>query len=119
MTATHRWSVQAPFPRQLTTMRVLRSQQAAVQLAKLGGNANIPVEQHPQFLQAKALVDEAQRQLDDTVVKAPFTGVATQVSAIAPGKYLAASTVAFYLIATDHVWVDATPKATELTYVRP
>jgi membrane fusion protein (multidrug efflux system) len=94
-------------------------QQAAVQLAKLAGNADIPVAQHPQFLQAKALVDEAQRQLDDTVVKAPFTGIATQVSAIAPGKYLAASTVAFYLIATDHVWVDATPKETELTYVRP
>ena len=39
--------------------------------------------------------------------------------AIAPGKYLAASTTAFYLVATDHVWVDATPKETELTYVRP
>jgi membrane fusion protein (multidrug efflux system) len=61
-------------------------QQAAVQLAKLAGSADIPVAQHPQFLQAKALVDEAQRQLDDTVVRAPFTGIATQVSAIAPGN---------------------------------
>ncbi len=94
-------------------------QQAAVQLAKLGGNPDIPVTQHPQFLQAKAQVDEAQRQLDDSVVKAPFAGIVTQVSAIAPGKYLAASTTAFYLVATDHVWVDATPKETELTYVRP
>ena len=94
-------------------------QQAAVQLAKLGGNPDIPTAQHPQFLQAKAQVDEAQRQLDDSVVKAPFAGVVTQVSAIAPGKYLAASTTAFYLVATDHVWLDATPKETELTYVRP
>jgi membrane fusion protein (multidrug efflux system) len=93
-------------------------QQAAVLLAKLAGNPNIPVTQHPQFLQAKALVDEAQRQVDDAVVKAPFAGIVTQVSAIAPGKYLAASTTAFYLVATDHVWVDATPKETELTYVR-
>jgi membrane fusion protein (multidrug efflux system) len=93
-------------------------QQAAVQLAKLGGNPNIPVKQHPQYLQAKALVDEAQRRLDDAVVKAPFAGIVTQVSAIAPGKYLADSTTAFYLVATDHVWVDATPKETELTYVR-
>jgi membrane fusion protein (multidrug efflux system) len=93
--------------------------QAAVQLAKLDGNPDIPVTQHPQFLQAKAQVDEAQRQLDDSVVKAPFAGIVTQVSAIAPGKYLAASTTAFYLIAADHVWVDATPKETELTYVRP
>ena len=93
-------------------------QQAAVQLAKLAGNPDIPVTQHPQFMQAKALVDEAQRQVDDSVVKAPFAGIVTQVSAIAPGKYLAASTTAFYLVATDHVWVDATPKETELTYVR-
>ena len=94
-------------------------QQAAVQLAKLGGNPDIPTTQHPLFLQAQARVDEAQRQLGDTVVKAPFTGIVTQVSAIAPGKYLAASTTAFYLIAAEHVWVDATPKETELTYVRP
>ncbi len=93
-------------------------QQAAVQLAKLAGNPDIPVTQHPQFVQAKALVDEAQRQVDDSVVKAPFAGIVTQVSAIPPGKYLAASTTAFYLVATDHVWVDATPKETELTYVR-
>jgi membrane fusion protein, multidrug efflux system len=43
----------------------------------------------------------------------------TDVPSIAPGKYLAASTTAFYLVATDHVWVDANPKETELTYVRP
>jgi membrane fusion protein (multidrug efflux system) len=94
-------------------------QQAAVQLAKLAGDPNIPVTQHPQFLQAKTLVDETQRQFDDAVVKAPFAGIVTQVSAIARGRYLAASTTAFYLVATDHVWVDATPKETELTYVRP
>jgi membrane fusion protein, multidrug efflux system len=52
-------------------------------------------------------------------VKAPFAGVVTNVPSIAPGKYLAASTTAFYLVATDHVWVDADPKETQLTYVRP
>jgi membrane fusion protein, multidrug efflux system len=94
-------------------------QQAAVQLARLAGDPNIPVTQHPQYLQAKAQVDEAQRQLDDSVVKAPFSGVVTNVPSIAPGKYLAASTTAFYLVDTDHLWIDATPKETELTYVRP
>ncbi len=93
--------------------------QAQVQLAKLGGNADIEVAQHPQYRQAKARVDEAQRQLDDTVVRAPFAGIVTDVPAIAPGKYLAASTVAFYLVDTDHVWIEANPKETELTYVRP
>ncbi len=94
-------------------------QQAQTQLARLGGNADIPTPQHPQYRQAEAQVAEAQRQLDHTVVKAPFSGTVTDVPSIAPGKYLAASTTAFYLVDTDHAWVDANPKETELTYVRP
>jgi membrane fusion protein, multidrug efflux system len=94
-------------------------QQAQVQLARLAGNPDIPVAEHPQYLQAKTQVDEAQRQLDHTVVNAPFAGIVTNVPSIAPGKYLAASMTAFYLVATDHVWVYSNPKETELTYVRP
>ena len=94
-------------------------QQAQVQLAKLGGNPDVDVTQHPQYREAKAKVDEAQRQLDDTIVKAPFAGIVTSVPSIAPGKYLAASTTAFFLVDTDHVWIEAQPKETELTYVRP
>jgi membrane fusion protein (multidrug efflux system) len=93
-------------------------EQAKVQLAKLGGNPDIVVTDHPQYRQAQAQVDEAQRQLDHTVITAPFSGTVTDVPSIAPGKYLAASTTAFFLVDTDHVWVDATPKETELTYVR-
>ncbi|MGB6796053.1 MAG: HlyD family secretion protein [Xanthobacteraceae bacterium] len=94
-------------------------QQAATQLARLGGNADIETAQHPQYLQAQAQVDEAQRELDHTIVKAPFTGTVTNVPSVAPGKYLAASTTAFYLVDTDHLWVNANPKETELTYVKP
>jgi membrane fusion protein (multidrug efflux system) len=93
--------------------------QAQVQLARLDGKADIPAAQHPQYLQAQAQVEEAQRQLDHTVVVAPFAGRVTDVSAIAPGKYLAASTTAFYLVDTDHAWIEANPKETELAYVRP
>jgi membrane fusion protein (multidrug efflux system) len=94
-------------------------QQAEVALARLADNPNIMVTDHPQYLQAKAQVDEAQRQLEHTVVKAPFAGVVTNVPSIAPGKYLGASVTAFYLVATDHAWVEANPKETEMTYVRP
>ncbi|HEX4194670.1 MAG TPA: HlyD family secretion protein, partial [Stellaceae bacterium] len=94
-------------------------QMAQVQLAKLGGDANTPTTQLPQYVQAAAQVAEAQRELDDTVVRAPFAGIVTNVPAIAPGKYLAASTTAFYLVDTDHLWVDAQPKETQLTWVRP
>ncbi|HXX03190.1 MAG TPA: HlyD family secretion protein [Xanthobacteraceae bacterium] len=94
-------------------------EQADVQLAKLGGNADTQTTKLPQYLQAKAQVDEAQRELDHTVIRAPFGGTVVGVPAIAPGKYLAASTTAFFLVDTDHIWVDATPKETELTYVHP
>jgi membrane fusion protein, multidrug efflux system len=95
------------------------NQQLAAIAANLNGDPNISVEQHPRYRDAVAQRDEAARQLDHTVVKAPFAGIVTNVPSIAPGKYLQASMTAFYLVATDHVWVDANPKETELTYVRP
>jgi membrane fusion protein, multidrug efflux system len=94
------------------------NQQLAAIAANLNGDPDGPVEQNPRYLDAVAQRDEAQRQLDHAVVKAPFAGIATNVPSIAPGKYLAASTTAFFLVASDHVWVDVNPKETELTYVR-
>jgi membrane fusion protein, multidrug efflux system len=95
------------------------TQQLTAIAANLNGDPNIPVERHPRYRDAVAQRDEAARQLDHTVVKAPFAGIVTNVPAIAPGKYLQSSMTAFYLVATDQVWVDANPKETELTYVRP
>jgi membrane fusion protein, multidrug efflux system len=94
-------------------------QQAEVALARLADNPDIAVTDDPQYLQAKAQVDEAQRELDHSVVKAPFAGIVTNVPSIAPGTYLASSATAFYLVATDHAWVEADPKETQMTYVRP
>jgi membrane fusion protein (multidrug efflux system) len=93
-------------------------QQAQVQLARLAGDPNVPVERHPQYLQAQTEVAEAQRQLDHTVVKAPFSGIVTNVASLGVGKYLPGSTTAFYLVSRDHVWVAANPKETELTFVQ-
>jgi len=95
------------------------NQQLAAIAANLNGDPNVPVEQHPRYLDAVAQRDEAARQLDHTAVKAPFAGIVTNVPSIAAGKYLPASMTAFYLVASDHVWVDSNPKETELTYVRP
>jgi membrane fusion protein (multidrug efflux system) len=93
-------------------------QQLAAVAANLNGDPDGPVEKNPRYLDALAQRDEAARQLSHTVVKAPFAGIVTNVPSIAPGKYLQASTTAFYLVATDHVWVAANPKETELTNVR-
>jgi membrane fusion protein, multidrug efflux system len=95
------------------------TEQLAAIAASLDDDPDGPIEQNPRYLDAVAQRDEAARQLAHTVVKAPFAGIVTDVPSISPGKYLPAATVAFYLVATDHVWVDANPKETELTYVRP
>ena len=94
------------------------TRQLAGVAANLSGDPAIPVEQQPRYLEALAQRGEAARQLDHTVIRAPFAGIVTNVPAIAPGKYLQASMTAFFLVSADNVWVDANPKETELTYVR-
>ena len=94
-------------------------QQLAGLAANLNGDPNAPIEDHPRYKDAVAARDEAKRQLDHTVVHASFDGIVTNVPTLQPGQYLAASTVAFNLVSSDHVWVQANPKETELTYVRP
>jgi membrane fusion protein, multidrug efflux system len=93
--------------------------QLASIVANLDGNPDIPIEQHPQYRQALAQRDEAARELRDTVVRAPYNGTVTNVPSLEPGMYLPASTAAFNLVDTDRVWVEAQPKETELTDVRP
>ena len=103
-----------------TRQRVLVAQsQASAMLAQLGNDPNQPVEQNPFYLQARSAVDEAQRDLDDAVVRAPFSGIVTNVDALQVGQYLKASQPGFSLISDTDLWVDASPKETELTYVRP
>jgi len=92
---------------------------AAVALTKLGGDATVDVRTMTDYLQASARVDELQRQLDHTVIHAPFSGIVTQVETVQPGMYLAAATAAFGLVSEERVWIEANPKETELTHVKP
>ncbi len=95
------------------------NEQLAGIAANLNGHPTGPVEEYPQYLSALAARNEAARQLAHIVVRAPFDGIVTSVPSIQPGRYLAASITAFYLVDTGHAWVHADPKETELTYVRP
>jgi len=94
-------------------------QQLAGLAANLNGDPNAPIESHPRYKDAVAARDEAARQLAHTVVRAPFTGIVTNVPSLQAGQYLAAAATAFNIVSTDHVWVQASPKETELTYVNP
>ncbi|UDL87053.1 HlyD family secretion protein [Mesorhizobium sp. PAMC28654] len=92
--------------------------QAQAMLAQLG-DASQPIEKNPFYLQAQSAVDDAQRNLNDSIVKAPFDGIVTNVDALQVGKYLPASQPAFSLVSATDLWISAEPKETELTYVRP
>lgn len=97
---------------------VVAQRQAEATRAQLGGDAEEKAENNPRFQQARAQVDKAERDLRRTEVRAPMTGVVTNVDRLPIGAYLAAAQPAFSLVATDHVWVEANPKETDLTYLK-
>ena len=77
----------------------------------------MPLEQFPPYAQAKAKLEDAQRNLDHTVLRAPMPGIATQVDQIQLGRFVVAGAPVFSVIDVDHPWVDANPKESDFTYV--
>jgi membrane fusion protein (multidrug efflux system) len=92
-------------------------QQRSNALTQLLGNPDLPLEQFPAYMQAKAAMDDAQRNLDLTTVRAPMEGTATQVEQIQLGRFVMAGTPVFSVIDTGNPWVDANPKESDFTYV--
>ncbi len=92
--------------------------QAEVQMAKLGGSLTSPISSLPDYQAAAAKLDQAELDYGDSIIRAPFPGVVTNVDSTQPGMYLRAATAAFGLVSTEHVWVEADPKETELTWVK-
>lgn len=93
-------------------------QQIANILASLGGDPNIETEKHPLVQQAQAHVDQAALDLSNTIVTAPANGIVTKVAKLPVGQYLNSAAPAFSLVSTDHVWVEANFKETDLTRMR-
>lgn len=97
---------------------------AATTLAKLNGDPNLPAEKTPGYLKAKAALDEAERQLAHTIVRAPFAGVVGEVDSLQPGTLVISAMSAFSttsavgLVSNSDIWVSANMKETDLTYVR-
>jgi membrane fusion protein, multidrug efflux system len=93
--------------------------QAQVQLAKLGGSLTSPISSLPDYQAAAAKLEQAKLDYGDSVIRAPFDGIVTNVDSTQPGMYLRAATAAFGLVSNRDVWVEADPKETELTWVKP
>jgi membrane fusion protein (multidrug efflux system) len=117
-------SSQQQFDQASNTLEVARQRVAASQqdianvLAQLGGNPDIPVNDHPMVQRAQAVVDQRQIDVDDTVVRAPENGTVTKVEQLQVGDYITAATPVFSLM-SDRLWVEANFKETELTNMRP
>ena len=92
-------------------------QQLSNAKTQLLGNPELPLEQFPPYAQAKAKLEDAERNLDHTVLRAPMAGVATQVDQIQLGRFVAAGSPVFSVIDVAHPWVDANPKESDLTHV--
>jgi membrane fusion protein (multidrug efflux system) len=100
-----------------TEVEQLQQQQEGLS-NQLLGNPELPLEQYPPYMQAAASLDQAKRDLDHTVLRAPIGGIATQVASIQLGRYLSAGTPVFSLIDDAKPWVDANPKETDITYLK-
>jgi membrane fusion protein, multidrug efflux system len=104
---------------QTARMKVTSSQSdAANMLAQLGGNPDLPVDDHPTVQRAQAALEKAQLDLSYTVVRSSESGIVTKVDQLQVGSYVTASTPVFSMI-SNRVWVEANFKETELTHMRP
>ena len=92
-------------------------QQMSSSKTQLLGNPDLPIEQFPPYAQAKAALDQAVRNLDHTVMRAPMAGIATQVDQIQLGRFVAVGTPVFSIIDTAKPWVDANLKESDFTYI--
>jgi membrane fusion protein (multidrug efflux system) len=101
-----------------TQLEQLEHQEATAS-NQLKGDQDLPPEGFAPYREAAAVLDRAKRDLANTVLRAPLAGVATQVSSIQMGRFLIAGQAVFSVIGTEAVWIDANPKETDLTYVRP
>ncbi|MBV8794438.1 MAG: HlyD family efflux transporter periplasmic adaptor subunit [Hyphomicrobiales bacterium] len=97
-------------------LEFVKWQQGTVKV-KLGGGPSTSIDQFPDYMQASAAVDDAERNLRNTKVLAPIDGIATQVPEIELGRVAAAGQPVFAVVADTGLWVDANPKESDLTYV--
>lgn len=96
----------------------MATQQKGDTLNQLLGDPELPIEKFPAYVQAKAALEQAQRDLDHTTLRAPMAGTATQVDAIQLGRFVTAGTPVFSVIDDSAPWVDANPKETDITHLR-
>jgi membrane fusion protein (multidrug efflux system) len=76
------------------------------------------IDDHPSVRAAQAALDQAQTNVNDTVLRAPRDGVVTRVDQIQIGAYTQPGQALFWLI-SGQPWIDAAFKEDQLESLRP
>jgi membrane fusion protein (multidrug efflux system) len=85
-------------------------------LANLSGDPNLPPERSPRYAEARAAFDAANLDMTRSFIKAPFTGVVSNMK-LQVGEYVEKGASMFSLIDSGPVWIEANFKETQLTYM--
>ena len=86
-------------------------------LVELGGDPEMPADEHPDVLQALAELRQAEIDLASTTVRSPSHAVTANVR-LQPGEYVELGDPVLSLVGTDAAWVIANLKETDLTHLR-
>lgn len=86
-------------------------------VAELGGDPEIPTEEHPSYKAALAALESAKLDLERTTITASVDG--RTGAAPHAGDYARASLPVMNMVGTKDVWIEANYKETELTDVVP
>lgn len=85
-------------------------------LAELGGDPDLPMEEHPLYLRALAVRDLAEVNLSYTEVASPISGVVSRVS-LEAGEYVEAGDSLMAIVDTSAPWVEANLKEVDLAHI--
>jgi membrane fusion protein (multidrug efflux system) len=83
--------------------------------AQLGGDADKPLTEQAAYLALKAMRDSVVIDLERTVVRAPFDGIASKVPMV--GHYVAPGAAVMSVVSNQEKWIEANYKETDLTHV--
>jgi membrane fusion protein (multidrug efflux system) len=85
-------------------------------IAELSGDPNMPVERLPRYAEARAAYDAAMLDLSRALIKAPFTGVVSNMK-LQVGEFVEKGAPMFSLVESGPLWIEANYKETQLTYM--
>ncbi len=87
-------------------------------VAELDGNPDLSLEDFPAYREASAGLARAELDLAHTVVRAPTNAIVTKSGNLQVGNYAFSGAPMLSLVKTDHFWVEANMKETDLAHVR-